>query len=549
LDDKTTTNSDLSEQLAVLKRRVAELEAEKSARRSAEAALRESQEQFEALINATGEDVVVLLDAEYRTVIVNERTAKGFGRSVSELLGKRIDELVPSAVGARRQAMQEKVLREGRPIRFEDERDGRWFDNNMCPALGPGGKPSGVAIFARDITERKRMEQALAAAREEAERANRAKSRFLAAANHDLRQPLQAMSLLLGALSYAGLDEDGAEVASDMANALHVMEGLLNALLDISKLDAGVLAPNVHDFHLVPFLHRLHKQFRSQALEQGVQMRVFPANAMVSTDPDLLARVVQNFVSNALRHAQWGEILLGCRRAPGIVRIEVWDRGSGIAADQVDRVFDDFYQVGEVTRRRNRGLGLGLAIARRVALLLGLRIGVKSTVGKGSVFSIEVPLADAAVRRRSAGRRAEDPVPHPGGTVLLVEDNEAVRKATAQLLRLWGFRPLCAASVEEAYDLMRGGVGNPVLALVDYRLPGDTTGIDLLQGLRAERGHHLPGILLTGDTEADRLRRARASGFRLLYKPVSPEKLRRAVLQEADFRQQLLREDKDKRKA
>lgn len=332
--------SDLREQFRGLTCRVAELEAEQIARRSAEAALRASREQFRALIDAAGEDVVVLLDADHRTVIVNECTAKGFGRPVSELIGKRIEELVPSPVGATRQAMQEQVLREGRPIRFEDERDGRWFDNNMCPAFGPDGEPSGVAIFARDITERKRMEQALAAAKEEAERASRAKSRFLAAANHDLRQPLQAMSLLLGALSYSGLDDDGREVAADMANALQVMEGLLNALLDISKLDAGILVPNVRDFHLVPFLHRMHNQFRAQAREQGVQVRVFPANALVSTDPDLLARIVQNFVSNAMRHTHRGEVLLGCRRATGGVRIEVWDRGHGIAKDQVDQVFE-----------------------------------------------------------------------------------------------------------------------------------------------------------------------------------------------------------------
>lgn len=550
MDDKTKITSDLREQLRFLKRRVAELEAEKTARRSAEAALRESQEQFRALIDATAEDVVVLLDADHRTVIVNERTAKGLGMSVAELRGKRIAELIPSPVGARRQAMQEQVLREGKPVRFEDERDGCWFDNNMCPAFGPDGEPSGVAIFARDITERKKSEQALAAAKEEAERANRAKTRFLAAANHDLRQPLQAMSLLLGALSYAGLGDDGREVASDMANALHVMEGLLNALLDISKLDAGILVPNVRDFHLVPFLHRMQNQFRAQAREQGVQMRVFPANALVSTDLDLLARVVQNFVSNAIHHTRRGAILLGCRRVTGGVRIEVWDRGAGIAANQLDRVFEEFYQVGGGERTQHQGLGLGLAIARRIAVLLGLRIGARSRVGKGSVFFVEVPLADAAVTRRSTERATIEPGQNPGGGVLLVDDDQTVRSATARLLRLWGFRPLCAASAEEACEVLRACSETPVVALVDFRLRDGKDGVGLLQRLRVEWGLDLPGILLTGDTETERLRRARASGYRLMHKPVSPDDLRRAILDDAVFRPQSRSApiDNDKRK-
>lgn len=182
-------------------------------------------------------------------------------------------------------------------------------------------------------------------------------------------------------------------------------------------------------------------------------------------------------------------------------------------------------------------------------MLLGLRFGVRSKVGKGSVFFIEVPLAGATVQRHSTERRTGEPGRHPGGSVLLVEDNETVRNATARLLRLWGFRPLCAASAEEAYEVMRAEADTPVLALVDYRLPRGSNGIELLQRLRAELGLDLPGILLTGDTEADRLRQARASGYRLLHKPVSPDDLRRAILDGAAFSAQSRRGaiDNDKR--
>lgn len=538
LDDKAKTKPDLLAEVAALRARVAELEAERTARRSAEAALRESREQFRALIDATAEDVVVLLDADHRTLIVNERMAKGFGKAASELLGKRIDELVPTPVGSKRQAMQEQVLREGKHIRFEDERNGRWFDNNMCPVFGPDGKANGVAIFARDITERKQIEKALAAAKEEAEKANRAKSHFLAAANHDLRQPLQAMSLLLGALSYAGLGDDGEDIATDMANALQVMEGLLNALLDISKLDAGILVPNVRDFHLVPFLCRMHNQFRAQAKEQGVQMRVFPANALVRTDSDLLARIVQNFISNAIRHTRGGEMLLGCRRAAGAVRVEVWDRGPGIASEQLDRVFDEFYQIGEVARSLHQGLGLGLAIASRIADLLGLRIGVKSKPGRGSVFFIELPLAGVSAHRPGTQQCEYEPGGRVGGSVLLVEDDDTVRNATARLLRLWGLHPLCAASAEDAYEVVLSQPETPVLALVDFRLQRGSNGIELLTGLRENLGLDVPAILLTGDTEPDRLKQARASGYRMLHKPVSPDDLRSALLEDAAFRPQ-----------
>lgn len=199
-------------------------------------------------------------------------------------------------------------------------------------------------------------------------------------------------------------------------------------------------------------------------------------------------------------------------------------------------MFDEFYQIGEVARSRYQGLGLGLAIASRIADLLGLRIGVRSRPGSGSVFHIEVPLAGIGVQRPSNPRRSPEPVGHSGGSVLLVEDNDTVRNAAAQLLRLWGFRPLCAASAEEAYDLLRNHPETPVLALVDYGLRGGSSGIELLQRLRDEQELDLPGILVTGDTEADRLRQARASGYRLLHKPVSPDDLLRAVQADAAFR-------------
>lgn len=522
--------SDVAERTVALSQANQALQKDIAERKRIEAELRTSQERFRALIDATGEDVVVLLNSEHRAIIVNERAARGFGLSVSDVLGQTIFDLVPADIARARHAMAAKVLVEGKATRFEDQRAGNWFDNNMCPVLGSDGRPEGVAIFARDITRRKAMEHALAEAKEQAEKANRAKSRFLAAANHDLRQPLQAMSLLLGALGYAPLGGQAREIADDMKATLSVMEGLLNALLDISKLDAGIVTPRAREFSAMIFLHQLQGQFRALAADRGVRVRLFPRKEMLRTDPDLLERILYNLVSNAVRHTRNGAVLLGARRRGDYLRIEVWDTGNGIAKDQIEHIFEEFYQLGNPARNRHQGLGLGLAIAKRIADLLGLRFGAVSKIGKGSVFYIEVPLADAAAAEVVGSSTAEVFPPLPGLTVLLVEDDEQVLLGMTRLLRVWGFRPICAATAADALALLQERELRPDAAIVAYRLPGGKNGIDLLEEIRARLGLELPAVLLTGDTASEPLCEAKASGYPLLHKPVAPGELRRAIL-------------------
>jgi signal transduction histidine kinase/ActR/RegA family two-component response regulator len=426
-----------------------------------------------------------------------------------------------------------RVLSEGRPVRFEDERAGHWFDNNMCPVRGPDGRPHGVAVFARDITERKGIEQALSDAKESAERANHAKSRFLAAANHDLRQPLQAMSMLIEALAYQGLNKHSRDILGDMRNTLAVMGTLLNALLDISKLDAGVIVPCPTTLAAVPFLERVRVQFRPLAADRGVRIRLFPRNVLVETDAALLERILHNLTSNAIRHTRRGRILIGCRIRNRYLRIEVWDAGEGIPADALPHIFDEFYQVGHPARTRDQGLGLGLAIAKRLADLLGLRIGVRSREGLGSVFFIEVPLASVRAAEQAHDRpAARSESPGPGTLVLLVEDDERVMSSTVRLLRLWGFRALCAANADAALSLLAESTNLPDVALVDYRLPEGRNGIELLAEIRERFGLRLPAVLVTGDTAAQRLRAVKESGYPVLHKPVAPEDLRRELLEQ-----------------
>jgi PAS domain S-box-containing protein len=528
------TRAELLAELAILKQRIADLESAEQGRRRVEAQLRASEERFRALIDATGEDVVVLLDAEGRMMIVNERTARSVGLRVEDMVGRRLDEVLPPEVGRRRMEMACEVLGQGRPVRFEDERAGFWFDNIMCPVWGPDGMPQGVAIFARDVTERKLAEAALSSAKESAERANLAKSRFLAAANHDLRQPLQAMAMLIEALAYKGTDAHAAEIVGDMRATLAVMETLLNALLDISKLDAGIVTPRSRRVSAVPFLERIRDQFRPLAAERRVRVRLFPRNAVMSTDPALLERVLYNLLSNAIRHARDG-VLIACRRREGQLRIEVWDNGEGIPGDQLGHIFEEFYQLGNPARSRDQGLGLGLAIAKRLATLLGLALGARSRIGRGSMFFVEVPVAGpegaaTEVREPVAPSLPDPPAGASGALILVVEDDDRVMTATVRMLRLWGFRTLCADSKASAVDLLLDSGLTPDVALVDYRLPDGSDGVELLQEIRGRLGVELPAVLVTGDTAVQRLRSVQASGYPVLHKPVAPADLRRAIL-------------------
>ena len=495
--------------------------------RSAERAMRRNEERLKALINATTDDVVVLLDSELRMEIVNERAARGFGHTVREMTGKPMGDFMPPAIGKKRLDYARKVIANGCTFRFEDQRSGHWFDNNMCPVLDDDGQPQAVAIFARDITQRKKMEQALAEAKESAEKANLAKSRFLAAANHDLRQPLQAMRLLLESLSLYELESRAAEVVDDMKEAMQFMEGLLSALLDISKLEAGSVVPKKKHFHVVPFLHRLRTQFRATAKDAGKQIHLFTSNAVLYTDPILLARILHNFVTNAIRHARGDRILVTCRYAKGYRRIEVWDDGPGIPEDQLDKIFEEFYQIGNPARNLNQGLGLGLAITKRIAELLDLPLSVRSRPSCGSVFAIEVPLGmesrPIAEEQTGLTRRTD----LPAGMILVVDDDPIVLNATKTLLEILHYDAVCAESAEKAMDLVRRQGSKIRLALLDYRLPGDWDGIQLLQAIRDLLDWDLPAVLITGDTSIDRLKQVRISGLPLLHKPIELAVLRR----------------------
>jgi signal transduction histidine kinase/ActR/RegA family two-component response regulator len=353
--------------------------------------------------------------------------------------------------------------------------------------------------------------------------ANQAKSRFLAAASHDLRQPMHALGLFIAQLRGRIVDPDTLALVGKVEAAVTALQELLDSLLDISRLDAGIVKPTVADFRLQPLLGRLESAFAPQAERKGLRLRAVPTNLAVRSDPVLLERVLLNLLSNAVRYTERGGIVIGCRRRGSQVRIEVWDSGIGVAPEHAEAIFQEFYQLGNPERDRRKGLGLGLAIAARLSRLLGSRIDLHSRPGRGSVFAIEIPHGVAD----TADIPATPLVPTEilrDAQVLIVDDDALVRDAMASLLAQWGCRVASAANGDEAVGHLRDRLPDAVLC--DYRLPNGETGVEVIARLRAAAGQELRAALVTGDTASERLREARQAGYPLLHKPLQPAKLR-----------------------
>jgi signal transduction histidine kinase/CheY-like chemotaxis protein len=364
------------------------------------------------------------------------------------------------------------------------------------------------------------------AARSAAEQANLAKSKFLAAASHDLRQPIHAQGLFLDVLSRTGLNAHQQEVLDSARSAWLASSDMLNTLLDFSRIEAGVVRPNPHPFRLQPLLYKIENDLAPLADAKGLLYRTRETELTVHSDPALLELVLRNLVSNAIRYSEVGGVLVACRRRGATVLLEVWDTGIGIAAADRAEIFREFHQLGNAERDRSQGLGLGLSIVDGLARALGHPLSLASTPGRGSVFRITVPLADPA---------AADIGPAPltprltKQRVLIIDDDAAVRSGMAQLLRSWGCECDAAETVDEALEL--AARVTPELIISDYRLKGSRTGADAIAALRERLGIMVPALIITGDTAPERLREATASGIALLHKPLTPDQLQRALVE------------------
>jgi signal transduction histidine kinase/DNA-binding NarL/FixJ family response regulator len=356
--------------------------------------------------------------------------------------------------------------------------------------------------------------------------ANLAKSRFLAAASHDLRQPMHALNLFVAQLHHARNPGERQRLIGRIDAAVAGMNELFDALLDISKLDAGVLTPDIGEFPIALLFKRLETTFAGAAREKGLELRLLSSGAWVRSDCILLERILLNLVSNAVCYTARGGVLVGCRRRGALLRIEVWDTGIGIPQDQRRHIFGEFYQLAGSERDRRGGLGLGLAIVDRLGTLLDHPVELKSVVGKGSRFCVSVP---AGARRSSAA--AIPPFETAlnaarGKLVLVVDDDALVLEGMRGVLQSWGCRVVTAESDQVAVLKLAEERTRPDLIISDYRLAQGATGFELIEGLQEAFGPGIPAFLISGDTAPERLRDARASGYLLLHKPVQPMTLR-----------------------
>lgn len=369
-----------------------------------------------------------------------------------------------------------------------------------------------------------------------AQRADRAKTRFLAAASHDLRQPIHALSLLISTLGILGqrgnvASSDARDLAGKAKSVVNDLSGLLNELLDISKLDAGIVTVVNERVALSALFHDLHAEFALEAEQRGLQWHVVESDLYVDSDPMMLKRILNNLLSNAFRYTKEGRILLGCRRRGDTVEIQVLDTGPGIPADQQSKIFEEFAQLQNPARDRSQGLGLGLAIVRRAAALLGHPLKLVSVPGSGSLFSITLP--------KARDNRIPEPQAHgpleveTSLGIMVIDDEKDVLDAMARLLTLEGHRLYLGRSPEEAQasytTALKIGDAPVDLIIADYRLGDGVTGLDAIQTLNIAVGRPVPAIILTGDTSPARLREVNASGATLLHKPIEVDELRDAI--------------------
>ncbi len=375
-------------------------------------------------------------------------------------------------------------------------------------------------LLDRVTRENERVDEA----RRQAEVANAGKTRFLAAASHDLRQPLQAMTLFLHAIEDAmqhGKDPDPALVGK-LRSSCDSLEMLLDSLLDLSRADAGALKPEVVDFALQPLLDRLRREFTDQAADKGLELRVVPSPAHVRSDPTLLARMLRNLTANALRYTEHGAILIGCRRRGEILRIEVRDSGIGIPDHARGEIFNEFYQLDNPERDRRKGLGLGLAIVDALARQLGHRLALRSAPGRGSVFSVEIPLAQAGPSTTSEIRAASARL--EGEWIVVIDDEAPIREALTGVLERWGCRVAGGENAQEVLGVLRAsGMPVPAAILADWRLREGRIGSEEAAELRRYFGVPVPVMLITGDTDPDTTRNA---GFPVIHKPIQGFRLR-----------------------
>ncbi|WP_027852681.1 hybrid sensor histidine kinase/response regulator [Marinobacterium litorale] len=538
-----------------------------------EEALRESEQN----IRIYTDNVPVLiayLDPERNFLFVNKAYADAFGIDRRTIAGTPSHKILPKEEHEQRQHYIRKVLA-GERQRFETQmpsRNGepRYAEVTYIPHIGEYGDILGYFTLYQDITERRKaeialqetnenleqrvrerthalsvvnkelrkentiralMEDELRQAKSDAEAANIGKTRFLAAASHDLLQPLNAARLFTSALAQQSHEPETTQLVENLDNALRAGEELITAILDISKLDAGAFEPNLSHFALDAMFQHLTAEFTAVAREKGLAFHHVNCKQVIYSDQALLRRILQNFLSNAIRYTAKGKVLLGARRRDNRLRLEVWDTGVGIPESKLSEVFEEFRRIDNPKHSEVKGLGLGLAITERIARMLGHKLNVRSWPSKGTVFSIEVPLGDASL--------AQKPKPEQRGWIrskglngirVLVIDNEPkIIEGMSALLKGWSCEVMTALSSAEAQDKVNTECWEPDIILADYHLGETETGLMALNELSTLWRKPVPAVVITADRTDEVKQEIQASGAHLLTKPVKPAALRALI--------------------
>lgn len=445
-------------------------------------------------------------------------------------IGRPLADLRSLAVDGALQTDAATVLRTLVPVEREIRaQTGAWYIRRILPYRTQDDGVEGIVITFADITERRRTADALGVAKRQAELAGIAKSRFLAAASHDLRQPLQTFALLQGLLAKTVEGEKARNLVARLDETLGAMSGMLNTLLDINQIEAGTVQAEPVDFPIDDLLDRLRNEFTYHAQAKGLVLRAVPCRLPVHSDPRLLEQMIRNLLSNALKYTKTGKVLLGCRRREGLLSIEIWDTGIGIPEAELQAIFEEYHQLDNAARERSRGLGLGLSIVQRLGNLLGHSIRVRSTPGRGSVFAIEVarPSSEAAMaaeHHRCGGDDGIEAV-RRSGAILVVDDDPELRELLEFVLKDEGHRALAAQDGAEALELVTRGKIRPDLILADFNLPNGMDGLALAAKLRGKLHRQIPVIVLTGDIATDTLRDIVHQDCVHLTKPVKVKEL------------------------
>ncbi len=541
-------------------------------RKYAEWALRDSEHRLRLVTDAIPA-LIAYVDAGQRYRFTNKPYEEWFGRSRSEINGRQMRDVLNAEDYEVRRPHVERALA-GEHVTVEirmPTRDRPQIEHVLAtyvPHFGENGEVLGFFALLQDITERKRAaeqlrginetlerrvvertaeltevnsqlqqevedrrqaEEALRLAKAEAEQANMSKTKFLAAASHDLLQPLNAARVFLAALGESRMADRNRSLVNNVSIALNAVDDLLSALLDISKLDAGSVTPVISDFRLDDLLRSLADMHSQQAKARGLRLTEMPMAKVVRSDAVMLTRVLRNFLSNAMRYTPTGgRILMGCRRHPDGVEVQVWDSGIGIPPESLAEIFEEFRRLSVDTHGHDRGMGLGLAIVQRMARQLGHRVVVRSVPGKGSMFGVVLPLGNPrAVQPKSNGLPLPTTLERVAqARVVVIENEPAALEAMGLLLGAWQCKVISAARIEDVISQLRGLQCRPDVLVADYHLDDGRTGLEALAAIRALYEQPVPGIVVTADRTDDVMGAIRDAGYHILNKPLKPARLR-----------------------